>query len=256
MAGMRHVLPSAVVSAEFPGFPEPFPVRDDGKRSLRYHAVSWICRTVLRGFFGSELRIDSAAAYPPEGPLLVVSNHLSNIDPFLFGGYAPGALFCITKRELFNNPISSWIMGGCNCFPVDRGSADRRALKTALEVLQQRGRLLIFLEGTRSATPGMRRAEAGVGFLARRSGAAVLPVAIWGTEAALARGHRLPKRVPVRMRYGPVIHVPERGPGERRDDQAIADLIGQRIAELLPAKYRGIYASEVATPEVTAPNPG
>jgi 1-acyl-sn-glycerol-3-phosphate acyltransferase len=250
MAGMRHVLPSAVVTAEFPGFPKRFPVRDDGRRSLRYHVVSWICRTVLRSLLGRGLQIDPPAGFPSEGPLLVVSNHLSNIDPFLFGGYAPGALYCITKRELFNNPISSWIMGGCNCFPVDRGSADRRALRTALDALSRGGRLLIFLEGTRSATPGMRQAEAGVGFLARRSGASVLPVAIWGSEGALPRGSKLPKRVPVRMRYGPVFQLPERDPGDRRGDQAIADLIGSRIAELLPPAYRGVYGSEVKTPNL------
>jgi 1-acyl-sn-glycerol-3-phosphate acyltransferase len=241
---MRHALPSAIVTAEIPGFPRHFPVRDDGRRTLRYHAVSLICRTVLRGFFGRGLRIDPPAGFPNEGPLLVVSNHLSNIDPFLFGGWAPGALFCMTKRELFSNPVSSWVMGGCNCFPVDRGTADRQALRTALDALARGGRLLIFLEGTRSATPGMRRAEAGVGFLARRSGAAILPVAIWGTETALGRGQRLPRRVPIRMRYGPVFHLPERAGGERRDDQEVADLIGARIAALLPPAYRGVYASE------------
>jgi 1-acyl-sn-glycerol-3-phosphate acyltransferase len=249
---MRDALPSAIVTDELPGFPRRFPVRDDGKRSLRYHAISLTCRTVLRGFFGRGLRLDSPAGFPSDGPLLVVSNHLSNIDPFLFGGYAPGALYCITKRELFSNPISSWIMGGCNCFPVDRGTADRQAVRRALDVLAHRGRLLIFLEGTRSATPGMRRAEAGVGFLARRSGASILPVAIWGTEAALGRGRRLPKRVPIRMRYGPVFSIPERASGERRDDQAIADLIGTRIAALLPPDYRGVYAAEAARPGRTA----
>lgn len=245
---MRHALPSAIVTAEIPGFPKHFPVRDDGRKTLRYHIVSLICRSVLRGFFGRGLRIDPQTGFPEEGPLLVVCNHLSNIDPFLFGGWAPGALYCITKRELFSNPVASWVMGGCNCFPVDRGTADRQALRTALDVLARGGRLLIFLEGTRSAMPGMRHAEAGVGFLARRSGAAVLPVAIWGTETALGRGRRLPRRVPIRMRYGPVFHLPERAPGERRDDQAVADLIGRRIAELLPPAYRGVYASEEDRP--------
>jgi 1-acyl-sn-glycerol-3-phosphate acyltransferase len=246
---MRHALPSASVTAEIPGFPEHFPVRTDGRKTLRYHVVSWLCRTILRGFFGRGLRVDPSTEFPKEGPLLVVSNHLSNIDPFLFGGYAPGALYCITKRELFSNPFVSWIMAGCNCFPVDRGAADTQAMRTALDALSRRGRLLIFLEGTRSATPGMRRAEAGAGFLARRSGARILPVAIWGTEAALGRGRKLPKRVPIRMRYGPMFTLPDRAPGERRDDQAIADLIGSRIAALLPPAYRGVYAAADEGPD-------
>src|SRR5579863_9815215 len=240
---MRHALPSAIVTDALPGFPEHFPVRDDGKRSLRYHAVSLVCRTVLRGFLGHDLHLDSPKKVPKQGPLLIVSNHLSNIDPFLFGGWGPGALYCITKRELFSNPFSSWVMGGCNCFPVDRGTPDRQAVRTALDVLSRKGRLLIFLEGTRSSTPGMRRAEAGVGFLARRSGAAILPIGICGTEAALARGHKFPRRVPIRVKIGPVFQLPERVSGERRDDQAVADLIGSRIAELLPPSYRGVYGS-------------
>jgi 1-acyl-sn-glycerol-3-phosphate acyltransferase len=231
------------VTAEIPGFPERFPVRDDGVRSWRYHVVSLICRASLRGFFGRGLQVDSMSSFPPDGPLLVVCNHLSNIDPWIFGGFGPGVLYCMSKRELFNNPIVAWILAGCNCFPIDRGTADRRALRTALDVLSRRGRLLMFLEGTRSAAPGMRRAEAGVGFLARRSGASILPVGVWGTEAALPRGHKLPRRVPIQLKLGPVFQLPERAPGERRDDQAVADLIGSRIAELLPPAYRGVYAS-------------
>ncbi len=95
----------------------------------------------------------------------------------------------------------------------------------------------------------MRRAEAGVGFLARRSGGSILPVGVWGTEAALPRGRKFPKRVPIRLTLGPVFQLPERVPGERRDDQAVADLIGSRIAELLPPEYRGVYAS-LEAPEV------
>jgi 1-acyl-sn-glycerol-3-phosphate acyltransferase len=241
---MRHALPSGIVTTEFPGFPEHFPIRDDGVRTWRYGAVSLLCRATLRGFFGRGLQLDPASSFPSTGPLLVVCNHLSNIDPWIFGGFAPGAMYCMSKRELFENPITAWILAGCNCFPVDRGAADRRALRTSLDILARRGRLLIFLEGTRSATPGMRRAEAGVGFLARRSGASILPVGVWGTEAALPRGRRLPKRVPIRMRYGPVFQLPERAPGERRDDQAVADLIGSRIAALLPPQYRGVYAAK------------
>jgi len=247
---MRHALPSASVTQEIPGFPEHFPVRDDGIRSWRYRAVSLICRASLRGFFGRGLELDPMTSFPSEGPLLVVCNHLSNIDPWIFGGFGPGTLYCMSKRELFNNPVVAWILAGCNCFPIDRGTADRRALRTALDVLSRRGRLLIFLEGTRSATPGMRRAEAGVGFLARRSGASILPVGVWGTEAALPRGHRFPRRVPIRLRIGPAFELPERVPGERRDDQAVADLIASRIAELLPPDYRGVYAS-LPAPEVT-----
>jgi 1-acyl-sn-glycerol-3-phosphate acyltransferase len=222
-----------------PGFPRRFPVRDDGKRPWRYRIVSWLARVVLRAFFGRDLRFDGMERFPLDGPLLVVTNHLSNVDPFLFGAFAPGTMFCMAKRELYRHRAIAWILAGSNCFPVDRGTADRWALRTALDVLAKRGRLLIFLEGTRAKSPGMKRAEAGVGFLARRSGARVLPIAIWGTERSLPRGRRLPRRVPVNISVGePFVPAEETG---RTADQQVADAIGRRIAQLLPQEYRGVY---------------
>ena len=193
--------------------------------------------------------------FPTEGPLLVVSQPPQQHRPVSLRRLRPGRAVLHHQARAVLQPgrrPGSW--RGCNCFPVDRGAADRRALRTALDVLSRRGRLLIFLEGTRSATPGMRRAEAGVGFLARRSGAAILPVGDLGHRGGARRavtGCRGACRSA--CRYGPVFQLPERAPGERRDDQAVADLIGTRIAALLPPAYRGVYAAEVRPSRCSAP---
>lgn len=225
------------------GFPSRFPVRDDGKRPNRYHAVSTACRIGLRTLFGRELNAAALTQMPTEGPLLVACNHLSNIDPFIFGGYAAGTMFCMAKRELFTIPPVAWVLGGCNCFPVDRGAPDRWALRTSLSILKDGGRLLLFVEGTRAATPGMKRAEPGIGFLARKSGVPVLPIAVWGSERALPRDRRIPKRVPIELAVGKVF-TPRTVSG-RGADQVIADEIGRRIARLLPTEYRGAYAATI-----------
>ena len=223
------------------GFPSHFPVRDDGKRSNRYHAVSAGCRLALRPFFGRELDVEALKRMPTDGPLLVACNHLSNIDPFIFGGWAPGTMFCMAKRELYRIPPVAWILGGCNCFPVDRGMPDRWALRTSLNILRDGGRLLLFVEGTRAATPGMKRAEPGIGFLARKSGVPVLPIAVWGSERALPRDRRIPKRVPIHIAVGKVFTP--RAVSGRGADQVIADEIGRCVAGLLPPEYRGAYAA-------------
>ena len=241
MAGFAY---DRFMSEAVRGFPSHFPVRDDGKRPKRYHAVSTGCRVVLRAFFGSELSVEALEHMPQEGPLLVACNHLSNIDPFIFGGWAPGTMFCMAKRELYKIPPVAWVLGGCNCFPVDRGAADRWALRTSLNILRDGGRLLLFVEGTRAATPGMKRAEPGIGFLARRSGVPVLPIAVWGSERALPRDRRIPKRVPIELAVGGVF-TPRTVSG-RGADQAIADEIGRRVAQLLPPEYRGAYAATVS----------
>lgn len=231
-----------------PGFPSRFPVRHDDRRSLRYRLVAGLCRLVLGTYFWRQLRWEGLENVPAgPGPLIVAGNHLSNLDPVLMGGFFPRTLFAMAKKELFPNRLMAWIWAGCNTFPVDRGTADRWALRTAIDVLRGGGRLLLFVEGTRATSPGMKRAEPGVGFLIRRASAGegpvvrVLPVAVSGTEKALVKGRRLPRRVPLHIRVGPVF-TPEVG-ATARDDQAVADQVAARIAALLPPQYQGYYAA-------------
>ncbi len=216
------------------GFPQRFPVRDDDRRPVRYQLASLLSRLYLRVLSRRRLRITGEHNIPEAGPLLVACNHTSNLDPMVIGGYFPRTLFAMAKRELYFTPVVAWFLAGCNCIPVDRGGADRRAVTRALEVLRNRGRLLMYVEGTRSRDGTMQRAEAGIGFLARRSGAAVLPVAL-STDSATGG---LLRRRQILLRYGEPFVLELSG---RRDDAVIADEIAARIAALLPPRARGVY---------------
>jgi 1-acyl-sn-glycerol-3-phosphate acyltransferase len=229
------------------GFPDRFPVRSDGRRPLRYRVVAATSRLLARAIYRRQLRIEGLDDVPEGGPLLIACNHLSNLDPMLIGGFTPGTNFAMAKRELFANRLVAWMWAGCNVFPVDRGTADRWALRTALTVLEKGGRLILWVEGTRATSPGMKRAEAGVGFLLRRTRVPVMPAAVTGTEAALVKGKRLPRRVPLTLRFGPVFELPPDAL-RSRDNQAVADLVAQRIADLLPPAYRGVYGGRLPTP--------
>lgn len=199
-----------------------------------------VSRLYLRLLSRRRLRFVHMDRVPRDGPLLVVSNHVSNLDPMIFGGYFPRTLFALAKREMYVNRLASWFLAGCNCIPVDRGGGDRRAVTKALEVLRRRGRLLIFVEGTRSRDGAMHRAEPGVGFLARRSGAAILPVAIAGTDSHGETGRGFLARRPATVEFGTPFTLDLAG---RHDDGAIADEIAARIAAMLPVDRRGVYAS-------------
>ena len=227
--------------------PPPSPASRPGSRSAATDAApcgtgwprgrSALC---LRLLFLGRLHLEGADGVPLEGPLLVASNHISNWDPLILGAFFPGTLFAMAKRELFRPSPVAWLLAGCNCFPVDRGNADRRALRISLDLLRARRRLLLFIEGHRSRGRGMGPAEAGAGFLVRRTQAPVLPVAIWGTERALRpAGGLLPRRGRIRVRYGRPLTV------SGRSDQEIADAIAAEVAALLPSGYRGPSASSV-----------
>lgn len=215
-------------------------------RPWRYQATAGVLRLGFPLVLGRGVRIEGIENVPPTGPLLICSNHLSNLDPLLVGSFTPGANTAMGKRELFANPALAWLLAGCNVFPVERGTADRWALRTALEVLGRGGRLCVWVEGTRAVRPGMKRAEPGVGFLWRRHPVPILPVAISGSEAALVKGRVLPRRVPVLMRYGAPQELRLEG-RQARDNQAVADAIATMIASLLPNEYRGVYSDAVAT---------
>lgn len=243
------------MTASVPGFPERFPVRGDDRRPWRYRVVAGTARLCFRVRYGRHPVDFRDLANIPDGPgpLIVACNHLSNLDPLIMGAFFPRTLFAMAKKELFPNRLIAWMWAGCNTFPIDRGSADRRALRTAIDVLQRGGRLLLFIEGTRTTTPGMKRAEPGVGFLLRRasSGAGegeesipILPVGVWGTERALVKGKFFPQRVPLHARFGRPFTLALSGV---RDDQALADRVAARVAALLPPEYRGVYAGAAET---------
>ncbi|MGH7722460.1 MAG: lysophospholipid acyltransferase family protein [Candidatus Dormibacteria bacterium] len=222
------------MSSDVKGFPKKFPVRDDDRTSLRYRTAVSLSRLYLRVVSRRRLRIEGVANVPSKGPLLVACNHTSNLDPMVIGGYFPRTLFAMAKREMYFSRPAAWFLAGTNCIPVDRDAPDRRAVTRALEVLRRGGRLLIFVEGTRSRDGTMQRSEAGIGFLARRSGATVLPVAIChsdGGAGTSARGE-------IVMRYGIPLTLDLAG---RRDDRVIADEIAERVAALLPVGRRGVY---------------
>lgn len=173
---------------------------------------------------GWGVRIEGLERIPREGPVIVACNHVSLADPLLLGvatRYARRPRF-LGKRELFQNPLMRWFLLGNGNIPLDRGSADHGALRTALQVLQGGGSLAIFPEGTR-VRPGERRApKTGVSFLAARSRATVVPARVTGTEA-------FPRARPLGVRFGD----PLPPPGEGREAAAeFAKTVMERIYSL------------------------
>lgn len=225
---------------------------------LRAGTITEFWRAVVIGIVGGvlgpalPLRVTGTENVPADGPLIVVSNHLSNADPPILIVSFPRPLFFMGKAELFRNPILGWIVRKFGGFPVERGTADRAALRHALKVLNHGIALGIFPEGGRSKSGALRPGLSGVGLLALQSGAPVLPVGLTGTEVFPVNGDwplRRPQGFPrgVDVRFGEPFTVPKQVDGKRVTADEATRLIMTHVSELLPEPYRGVYSTSETT---------
>lgn len=162
-------------------------------------------------------------ALPHGKGILLCSNHISNFDPPMVGVATTRDVSFMAKSELFETPILGPLVKRLHAFPVKRGSSDRQALKTAIEILNSGEILIMFPEGTRSKTGELKKGLAGVGFLALRTDAAIIPVAI-------KKGYRLFRSTHVV--FGKPIDFTELK-GKKAKPQEATDLVMSHIQQLL-----------------------
>lgn len=124
-------------------------------------------------------KVIGAHNLPKQGRVIVAANHTGIIDGPLLHGALPRGSHFIIKEEAFTG-IIGFLMRGAGQIPVDRKSG-RAALVTALSLLNEDRLVGVFPEGTRGRGD-VADAKAGVAWLAVRSGAPVVPVAILGTR--------------------------------------------------------------------------
>lgn len=160
--------------------------------SARYRAFRWFMISLSRIFFGFTV-IGSEKA-PEKGPLLIAANHHRYADPVIICMAVPRRIEWMGKKELFTFPFDKFFYF-IGTFPVDREKGGRAAIRTALNLLKSGWALGIFPEGARQKK-GLNPDHApksGVGMLAARGGASILPVFVDRVPNPLQRlrGERL-----------------------------------------------------------------
>lgn len=196
----------------------------------RFFHYAWI-PFVLKGW--TRLHVEGREHIPPGGPLVIVSNHVANLDSYVVGVFVRGRVInYLARPDGLRERGLGWYWRKLGAIP-----ADRAGLTEALRILRAGGAVGVFPEGV--IARAMVRAIPGSAILARRSGATVIPVAVWGTERVGIGSILRPPRVTVR--YGPP-RVLSRGKG--RNSQAVIDDLMREIAAMLPPSYRGVYGTE------------
>ena len=210
---------------------------------MSYSFLTGLARLLTRILLGSKFHLHGTSNVPASGPVLIVSNHFGAVDPAIIGAWTPRPVWFMAKAELFTGAFA-WLMRAYHAFPVVRHSPDRTALRRAFDLLKQGSAVVLFPEGHRSETARLLRAEPGAGFVARRSGAPLVPIAITGTQNVLGRHTIIPRRAEVAMRFGEPFQLPDRNhDGSQMDHQQSADYLMAKIAQLLPFENQGAYAS-------------
>ncbi|HEX5308799.1 MAG TPA: lysophospholipid acyltransferase family protein [Solirubrobacteraceae bacterium] len=194
----------------------------------------WAVRLLLVPFFRLYFRLEGVGAehVPCDGPAILAANHRSFLDPFVIGVLARRPVYYMAKRELFEHPLQAWLLSSLGAFPVDRGTGDEQAMKTALALLHRGECVVIFPEGTRIRRGPLAAPRRGVGRLALQSGARVVPIAVIGTDQ-VRRGWRIRPRK-VRLRFGPALRYPI----AERPSPKIALGVAERIWTCVSLQWR------------------
>ena len=205
--------------------------------------LRWLIRTIFNLI--ADVEISGSENVPPNGAFVLATNHIGIIDIAMFH-------YVFDRFDMFIPVAEKWekigwirfIGGQLNFLFVDRFNPDLKALRKMIGLMETGNALVIAPEGTRSRTGALIEGKPGVAYLAARSGFPVIPVAITGTEdrVILANLRRF-KKSQVTLTAGTPFTIP---PLEKRNrDQALQDGLDEimcRIAALLPARYRGVYA--------------
>jgi 1-acyl-sn-glycerol-3-phosphate acyltransferase len=184
----------------------------------------------MRLYFRLESR--GAEHVPRQGPVLLVANHSSALDPPLVGSACPRPLSFLAKAQLFAIPGFGALIRRLNARPLRREGADAGALRTARRLLEEGAALLVFPEGTRGPEGTLREPKAGAAMLAVLTGAPVVPVFISGSGRALPRGGRLPRPAKVWVTFGPPLAFERRAEGRKESYEAASRRMMAAIARL------------------------
>ena len=207
-----------------------------------------VIHRLTRGIFNviSQYHVEGVENFPETGPLIVVANHFSFLDPVSLVSVAPWPVEFVGGFRTPNAPKAvSWLRESWGYYPVFRGTGSTLAFRATDAVLQQNGVMAVFPEGSSSAGI-LRPPRPGAAFMAARSKSNILPIGFSGLKDVfpqLAKG----KRAKVTVSVGKPFEswdIVGRGRERRKQLDEFGHFIMQQIALLLPEESRGYYSED------------
>jgi len=171
-------------------------------------------RPIIRFSFwilGIRLIVEGAENIPEDRSFIVVANHQSHVDipAFLLAIRRPFGF--VAKKELLNVPIVGWDIRSQGHIAIDRKNPaqSRHQLQSLVtDISTNKKNLVIFAEGTRSATGKLGKFKLGAFDLAAKSGTVIVPASITGSYNVLNKKSMVMKPGTIRIRIHPVVPPP------------------------------------------------
>ena len=210
-------------------------------RRLLRRLIKWLA--VLLVAMIMRLETKGLEKFPKHGPALLVSNHLGDADVLIGLAIAPSEnIEAFAKSELYDFPVLGKLMDAYGVIWIHRGQPDRRALRTALQGLGEGRFIAIAPEGRESLTGELEDGTGGAAYLALKAEVPIVPITLTGSENRQIFGNmkRL-QRTRVSLTVGSPFHLQKKS--DRRASIRVGiDTIMQKLADQLPASYRGQYS--------------
>lgn len=199
-------------------------------RRITHHLLAWLFRLFFRLY--GRWKVVGLENIPRTGPVLFATNHASYIDPPLGWAavYGQRKMWGMARDNLWKHPVIAYLLDSIGAIPLRRQSADRMALRQAIDILNRGETIGIFPEGTRTPDGKLLPAQPGIALLVQRTGAAVVPVAMLGTYEMLPRNQKKLKRVPLTILFGKPLHF-----GKEASREEITTKTMEAIAALMTA---------------------
>jgi 1-acyl-sn-glycerol-3-phosphate acyltransferase len=153
---------------------------------------------VWTGFtFGFSFRSEGSHHMPRQGPVLVIANHESFLDPLAVGLAVRRRIHYLARKTLFTHPRFGNFLRSVGCVPVDQEGIAKEGIRTCIDLLHADKAILVFPEGERTPTGQMLPFKPGIGLVMKKAPVPIVPVGVAGAYEAYPRDQTAPRLSPL-----------------------------------------------------------
>jgi 1-acyl-sn-glycerol-3-phosphate acyltransferase len=206
--------------------------------TIAYEISYWVVFFIY--VIGFRLRAAGLRDVPRRGPVLIIANHQSLLDPIAIGLGFRRHVYYLARKTLFRNPFFGWWLRMVKCVPIDQDGVGKEGIRNILERLNLGNPVLVFPEGNRSDDGNLHPLKPGIALLVNRARVPILPVGVSGAFDAWPRQRLLPRFSPLFLedsdRSIAVVY------GEVRNPSTLEGLSREQVLEVLHRDLADVVA--------------